>query len=70
MNFTDRAGYDNQPVLTSDGAGIFFTSVRDDAQADIYRWDVATKQTVRITTSAPESEYSATRSTMGARSPP
>jgi hypothetical protein len=60
FNFTDRAGYDNQPTFTHDGTGIFFTSVRDDAQADIYRWDVATRRTVRMTTSAPESEYSAT----------
>jgi hypothetical protein len=60
LNFTDRAGYDNQPAFTNDGAAIFFTSVREGAQADIYRWDVATKRTVRITTTAPESEYSAT----------
>jgi hypothetical protein len=60
MNFTDRVGYDNQPSFSSDGAAIFFTSVRDDAQADIYRYDVATKRTDRVTSSTPESEYSAT----------
>jgi len=60
MNITDRVGYDNQPSFTADGTGIFFTSVRDDAQADIYRYDLATKRTSRVTTTAPESEYSAT----------
>ena len=60
MNITDRVGYDNQPAFSGDGSVIFFTSVRADAQADIYRYDIATKATRRITTSAPESEYSAT----------
>jgi hypothetical protein len=60
MNITDRVGYDNQPSFTSDQSGIFFTSVRDGAQADIYRYDIATRQTTRITSTAPESEYSAT----------
>lgn len=60
MNITDRPGYDNQPSFSDDEQGIFFTSVRDDAQADIYRYDLATKRTTRITLTAPESEYSAT----------
>ena len=60
MNITDRAGYDNQPSFSSDGTAIFFTSVRDDAQADIYRYDISRKATTRITKTAPESEYSAT----------
>ena len=60
LNFTDRAGYDNQPSFSSDGASIFFTSVRDAPQADIYRYDIATRRTVRVTATAPESEYSAT----------
>jgi hypothetical protein len=60
LNITDRVGYDNQPAFSSDGSGIFFTSVRADAQADIYRYDIDTKATRRITATAPESEYSAT----------
>jgi len=60
MNITDRAGYDNQPAFADDDRGVFFTSVRDDAQADIYRYDLATKRISRVTTTAPESEYSAT----------
>jgi len=60
MNITDRPGYDNQPSFTSDGSALFFTSVREDAQADIYRYDIAAKGITRITSTAPESEYSAT----------
>ena len=60
MNITDRPGYDNQPSFSSDGAGIFFTSIREDAQADIYRYDVRSRETTRVTRTAPESEYSAT----------
>ena len=61
LNITDRPGYDNQPGFTTDGSSVFFTSVREDAQADIYRYDIATKRTARVTVSAPESEYSATQ---------
>jgi hypothetical protein len=59
-NITDRPGYDNQPAFTGDGSAVLFTSVRDDAQADIYRFDIASRVVTRITSSAPESEYSAT----------
>lgn len=58
-NVTDRPGYDNQPSFTADGRAVFYTSVRDDAQADIYRYDIATRSTTRVTHTAPESEYSA-----------
>ncbi len=60
MNITDRPGYDNQPGFSADQRSVFFTSVREDGQADIYRYDLATKRTARVTTTAPESEYSAT----------
>jgi dipeptidyl aminopeptidase/acylaminoacyl peptidase len=59
VNITARPGYDNQPSFTPDGASILFTSVREDAQSDIYRYDITTRQTTRITRT-PESEYSAT----------
>jgi hypothetical protein len=59
VNITNRPGYDNQPSFTPDSKAILFTSVRADAQADIYRYDLASKTTTRIT-STPESEYSAT----------
>lgn len=59
MNITNRPGYDNQPSFTPDSRSLLFTSVREDAQADIYRYDLRTRATSRIT-STPESEYSAT----------
>lgn len=58
-NVTARPGYDNQPSFSPDGRAIYYTSVRDDAQADIYRYDIGTRETTRITMTAPESEYSA-----------
>lgn len=60
LNITDRPGYDNQPSFSSDDAGIYYTSVREDQQADIYRYDISSKRTTRVTVTAPESEYSAT----------
>lgn len=66
VNITNRPGYDNQPSFTSDSKAVLFTSIRADAQADIYRYDLATKTTTRIT-STPESEYSATVYGDGAR---
>jgi dipeptidyl aminopeptidase/acylaminoacyl peptidase len=59
-NITNRAGYDNQPSFSPTGRSIFYTSTREDGQADIYRYDVATKTSERLTKTAPESEYSAT----------
>jgi len=58
-NLTSRPGYDNQPSFSSDGRFLYFTSVREDAQADIYRHDLARGESTRITTTNPESEYSA-----------
>src|SRR5919199_943152 len=59
VNITARPGYDNQPSFTPDSRSLLFTSVREDAQADIYRYDLRTRATTRVT-STPESEYSAT----------
>lgn len=59
VNVTARPGYDNQPAFTRDGARILFTSVREDAQADIWRVSVTGGAHSRVT-STPESEYSAT----------
>ena len=58
-NITHRAGYDNQPSFTADSRSLLFTSGREDAQADIDRYDLRTRATSRIT-STTESEYSAT----------
>ena len=59
VNVTARPGYDNQPFFLRDGRSFFYTSVRDDAQADIYRYDLDRKISVRVTTTR-ESEYSPT----------
>lgn len=58
-NVTAREGYDNQPAFSRDGHTLYFTSVRDDAQADIHRVDLATGALTRVTHTSPESEYSA-----------
>jgi hypothetical protein len=58
-NITQRAGYDNQPSFMPDSKAILYTSIREDGQADIYRFDIASGATTRMT-STPESEYSAT----------
>jgi hypothetical protein len=58
-NATRRAGYDNQPAFLPDGRAFLYTSIRADAQADIYRYDPAADSGVRVTTT-PESEYSPT----------
>lgn len=59
-NLTNRPGYDNQPNWSKDGSTLFFTSVREGEQADIYRLNPATGEATRVTMTAPESEYSAT----------
>ena len=58
-NVTERAGYDNQPSFTPDGRMILFTSIREDGQADTYRYDVEHRSIARVTHTA-ESEYSPT----------
>ena len=58
-NVTNRAGYDNQPGFTPDSRAILYTAVGADAQADIWRYDIAARRTSRVT-NTPESEYSAT----------
>jgi hypothetical protein len=58
-NITNRPGYDNQPYFTPDGRSILFTSRINDAQTDIYRYDVRSNKTTRLT-QTPESEYSPT----------
>ncbi len=59
VNATQRPGYDNQPAFLPDGSGFLYTSIRDDAQADIWRYDLASRRSTRVT-ATPESEYSAT----------
>src|SRR3954451_16871017 len=59
INITRSPGYDNQPSFTPDGSAILFTSIRGGTQTDIYRYDVGSGGTTRVTATA-ESEYSPT----------
>src|SRR5216117_58203 len=59
VNVTTRSGYDNQPFFLPDGRAFLYTSIREDSQADIYRYDIDEKTSVRLTTTR-ESEYSPT----------
>ena len=58
-NATHRPGYDNQPFFLPDGKQFYYTSIHEDGQADIWRYDVASGESTRVTTTA-ESEYSPT----------
>ena len=59
VNVTNSPGYDNQPSFAPDGGSILFTSIRGGATTDIYRYDIASRQTIRVT-ETPEAEYSPT----------
>ena len=37
---TDWDGYNNQPFFFPDGQSLFYTSIRADKQADIYRYEI------------------------------
>ncbi len=59
LNINNRAGYDNQPDFTPDGKSILYVSIREDRQADIYRYDIKSKLHTNVTKSK-VSEYSPT----------
>ena len=59
VNITKRVGYDNQPAFSPDGKYILFTSIHDDKQSDIYKFDLKSKSTSQFTKTA-TSEYSPT----------
>lgn len=56
-NITSRKGYDNQPFFTPDGKSILYVSIREDSQADVYRYDLGKQQSFQLTKTK-ESEYS------------
>lgn len=64
-NLTRRAGYDNQPWFTPDGAAILFVAEHD-GQTDVYRHEFATGTTTQITRTPEWREYSPTLSPDGA----
>lgn len=56
----DAPGYDNQPMFTTDGKGLFFVSDRSgNRTTDVYRFDLATSVVTQLT-STPEQEFSPT----------
>ena len=57
INITNRAGYDNQPSFSKNGKLIYFTSIHEDKQADIYSYNLKNKKTIQLTKTK-ESEYS------------
>jgi dipeptidyl aminopeptidase/acylaminoacyl peptidase len=60
VNITSRAGYDNQPAFSPDGKYILYTSIRDEKQSDIYKYDLKSKRTSQFTNTPTTSEYSPT----------
>jgi hypothetical protein len=58
-NITPRVGYDNQPHFTADGRAILYSARVENAQNDIFRYDLRTRKVTRLT-QTPESEYSPT----------
>jgi hypothetical protein len=59
VQITEWKGYDNQPLFLPDGKSLLYTSIRDDGQADIYRYHIADNTITRMT-QTPESEFSPT----------
>ena len=59
VNVTTRPGYDNQPNFLPNGRSFLYTSIREDSQADIYRYDLDRGSSLRLTATR-ESEYSPT----------
>ncbi|MCE3277912.1 MAG: hypothetical protein K0S44_103 [Bacteroidetes bacterium] len=60
VNVTNRPGYDNQPGFSPDGKYLLYTSIRDEKQSDIYKYDLKTKKISQFTNTPTTSEYSPT----------
>lgn len=59
-NVTPRKGYDNQPSFTPDGQGLLYVSALSDGQTEVYRYDLASGSSKRLTQTKTRSEYSPT----------
>jgi hypothetical protein len=59
VNITSRTGYDNQPAFSPEGGYILYSSIREDGQSDIYKYDLKTK-IISAFCKTKESEYSPT----------
>jgi hypothetical protein len=58
-NITQRKGYDNQPYFLPDSKQLYYTSIGDDGQADIFVYDIENSKPKKITATS-ESEFSPT----------
>lgn len=58
-NISNRRGYDNQPAFAANGTDVYFASIRDGQQADVFVYDILSQSTRQLTRS-PESEFSPT----------
>ena len=58
-NATHRPGYDNQPCFLAGGSELLFVAADSSGQTDVFRFDVVSNTTTRVTFT-PESEYSPT----------
>ena len=47
LNINNREGYDNQPSFSEDGKKLFYVSIKEDKQSDIYYYDIKKKQNIR-----------------------
>ena len=59
VNITKRPGYDNQPAFDLLGERIFYSSIRDGKQSDVYEFRLDTRNTRQLT-NTPQSEFSPT----------
>jgi WD40 repeat protein len=60
VNITNRVGYDNQPAFSPDGKYLLYTSIRDEKQSDIYKYDLKSKKISQFINTPTTSEYSPT----------
>jgi len=60
VDVTARPGYDNQPSFLPDGTAFRYTVIDSAGQADIWLHDMEGGSNRAVTSTAPESEYSAT----------
>jgi WD40 repeat protein len=58
-NITKRKGYDNQPHFLPDSKKLFYTSIQEGNQSDIFLYDLGNAAAKKLTTTD-ESEYSPT----------
>jgi hypothetical protein len=66
VNVTRRPGYDNQPSFLPDGSAFRYTLIDASGQADIWLHEIAGGANRPVTSTSPESEYSATPLPSGA----